>query len=409
MARLFCPRWLATCAALAAICACAPPLGAQDRPGRDLPLSELEALVRRDSNDATVHYRLAMAYWEKKQWDQAEQALRQALIVAPSYAEAHLALGVLPGRRGEGYWKRRVKDLGEPAVVGEWLRAEASYRKAFLLNPLVDLHVLGKFEAPEDIYFIPVQGKFLVVFTPWWEREMVKGLNDFREGRYEPAHQRFTELAANRRFTGQDTDLPGKLLWYQGLAAAHLGNFEQGVRNLAILTGRAVAAERDTTAPFDPIPLRANHYRFLLATMLYLGGRYDQAIPTFRRALEFDLSLYEAHVQLARMHEAAGRHDEALAERRLALDVNPEDADLLTDYAAALLRMGRLEEAVESLAEAATRNPRDPRVPYLQGLAISALGRTTEARAVFERFLALAPSRFAELVADARQRLARLP
>ena len=35
------------------------------------------------------------------------------------------------------------------------------------------------------------------------------------------------ELAANRRFSGQDVDLPGPILWYQGLTAAHLGNFEQ--------------------------------------------------------------------------------------------------------------------------------------------------------------------------------------
>lgn len=384
----------------------APPAAAQQP--KELTLPELETLARRDSNDATVHYRLAMAYWEKRKWDQAEQALGQALVVAPSYAEAHLALGVLPDRRGEGYWKRRAKDDGESAVVGDLIRAGSHYRKAFQLNPLVDLRVFGKFEERGRFSLIPFKGGFLFVPTPWWDKELVKGMNEFREGRYQQAHQRFVELTMDRRFTGQDIDLPGALLWYQGLAAAQLGNFDQAVRNLAILTGRAVAAERDSTALESPIPLQANHYRFLMATMLYLGGRYNEAIPTFRRSLEFDITLYEAHMHLARMHAARGEPEQELAEWRLALDVNPGDADLLTSYAYALIRAGRLGEALEALREAAASNPRDARVPYLRGIVAEQLGQGGEAREAYERFLLLAPSRFAEEVSDARHRLEAL-
>ena len=385
----------------------ARPTGAQQP--RDLPLAELETLARRDSNDATVQYRLAMAYWEKKKWDQAEQALRQALVVAPSYPEAHLALGVLPDRRGEGYWKRRAKDEGESAVVGDLIRAGSHYRKAVQLNPLVDLRVFGKFEERGRFSFIPFKGGFLFFPTPWWDKELVKGMNEFREGRYQQAHQRFVELTMDRRFSGRDVDLPGDLLWYQGLAAAHLGNFDQAVRNLAILTGRAGAAERDTSSVISAIPLQANHYRFLMATMLYLGGRYDEAIPTFRRALEFDLSLYEAHMHLARMHAARGEPERELAEWRRALDVNPGDADLLTSYAYALIRGGQLTHALDALREAAASNPRDPRVPYLRGIVAEQLGQGGEARAAYQRFLEIAPSRFAEETTDARQRLAGLP
>lgn len=386
----------------------APPAKAQQP--KELTLPELETLARRDSNDATVHYRLAMAYWGKKKWDQAELALRQALVVAPSYAEAHLALGVLPERRGEGYWRRRAKEDGESAVVGELIRAGSHYRKAFQLNPLVDLRVLGKFEqARGSFYITQVGGRFVFWVVPWWDKELVKGMNEFREGRYAKAHERFVELTMDRRFTGRDTDLPGPLLWYQGLAAAQLGNFDQAVRNLAILTGRAVAAERDTTALESPIPLQANHYRFLMATMLYLGGRYEEAIPTFRRSLEFDLGLYEAHMHLARMHAARGEPERELAEWRLALDVNPGDADLLTSYAYALIRAARLGDALDALREAAASNPRDARVPYLRGIVAEQLGQGGEARAAYERFLLLAPSRFAEEASDARQRLAGLP
>jgi hypothetical protein len=57
-------------------------------------IADLEAAARRDSNDAFVHYRLAMAYRDQKRWDEAEHSLHQALAVAPNYADAHLALGV---------------------------------------------------------------------------------------------------------------------------------------------------------------------------------------------------------------------------------------------------------------------------------------------------------------------------
>ena len=91
-------------------------LAAQQPDGRPLSIPELESLAQRDSNDATVHYRLAMAYWDKKRWDEAERALREAIVVAPGYADAHLAIGVLPLRRGKEYWQDRVKKEGEEKI-----------------------------------------------------------------------------------------------------------------------------------------------------------------------------------------------------------------------------------------------------------------------------------------------------
>ena len=52
-----------------------PGLPAQQAPPRPPTLPELEAQAVRDSNDATVHYQLAMAYWDRKRWDDAERAL----------------------------------------------------------------------------------------------------------------------------------------------------------------------------------------------------------------------------------------------------------------------------------------------------------------------------------------------
>jgi tetratricopeptide (TPR) repeat protein len=146
----------------------------------------------------------------------------------------------------------------------------------------------------------------------------------------------------------------------------------------------------------------------MLATMLYLGGRLDQAMPVFKRTLEVDLGLFSSHVQLARIYEAAGLPDSALQERRLALDASPDDPGLLLDLGAACLKTGRFSEAATLLGQAAGLNPRDARVPYLQGIVALRLSQTDEARKAFERFLAIAPRRFAAQMDEVRSQLASL-
>jgi protein O-GlcNAc transferase len=154
--------------------------------------------------------------------------------------------------------------------------------------------------------------------------------------------------------------------------------------------------------------LKANDYRYVLATMLYLAGRHDQAAPTFRRALEFDIALYPAHVQLARMYEAGQQWDEAIQERHAAVNANPDDATLLVDLGQTLLRAGRLEEALDALHRAMKTNPRDPLSPYLAGIVALRLNRRSEARSAFRRFLQLAPSRYATQIEEVRAQLPSL-
>ena len=384
------------------------PVAAQQTGPRPPGIPELEAQARVDSNDATAHYALAMAYWDRKRWVAADSALHQAVQLAPNYAEAWLALSELPWRRGEGYWKQVRKIAGDTAVVAMLYESNTRYRRAFLLNPLVDLGILGKFEGPGGMSFARSGSGQVFYFRPWWSEELSRAINEFRQAKYDKAYERIDKLAIDPRSGGAIENASTPVLWYHGLAAAHLGHFDEAVKNFAVLTRRAMDEEQDSTRASGEIPIGSNQYRFILATFLYLGGRYDQAIPTFRRALEFDLSLYMAHVQLARMFEQRGQLDEALAERRLALDANQENPDLLLDLAVTLLRAGRTAEAVGPLADAALANPRDPRIPYLQGVVAEQLGQAEAVREAYTRFLAIAPRRFEAQKVEARKRIAAL-
>jgi tetratricopeptide (TPR) repeat protein len=240
-----------------------------------------------------------------------------------------------------------------------------------------------------------VAGGRIFHFSIWWANDLEKAVNEFRSGRYDRAYERTARLIADERGGGTDLQAPSPVLWYHGLAAAHLKDYEPAIRDFAILTGRAYAQEQDSTNGNAWVPLVTNDFRYVLATMLYLGGHAGQAVPTFRRVLEVDLAVYSAHVQLARIFEQAGLLDSALVERQLALAVNPEDPDVNVEYAVTLMRAGRLAEATEPLADAARLNPHDARVPYLQGLVADQQRHPEEAREAWRHFLAIAPSRFA--------------
>jgi uncharacterized protein (DUF1330 family) len=100
---------------------------------------------------------------------------------SPEYAEAYLALSAIPEARGEKYWKKIEKDKGKPAVVAAFEAADRYYRRAFLLNPLVDLRIMGKVEEQSELH----EGDFIIRI--WWLRPFTRSLKEIHEGRYQKA------------------------------------------------------------------------------------------------------------------------------------------------------------------------------------------------------------------------------
>jgi tetratricopeptide (TPR) repeat protein len=112
-----------------------------------------------------------------------------------------------------------------------------------------------------------------------------------------------------------------------------------------------------------------------------------------------------AHVRLAKIHDDRAEWAEAIRERRLALAGAPDDASLLLDLGITLSRASHPDEAAEVLARARQTLRRNFRIPYWQGLVAQQLGRPTDAREAFTRFLSLVPSRYPEQIAEVRGRL----
>jgi tetratricopeptide (TPR) repeat protein len=389
---------------VAAVLAALPPMAAL-APGHviaqginlTVPIESLEVRARRDSNDAAALYRLGLGYWSKKRYDDAERVLRVAVAIEPRFAEGWLALSVLPFARRpklrEEQARGKVPDEWKPALE----EADRSIRRAFLIDPLVDLRILGVVDPPQSVMIRVVRGHVIFVRNPFAA---------FEQGRYLEAFISVDQALHGPGGAVPRDSVPPGVLWFHALCAAHLERDSVAIDDLRALLDRAAAREQADS--LTRLPLRTNDYRYLLGMMYQHENRWFDAIALYRAALENDLGLYMAHVQLYRIYKARGFYDSATVESRAAVVTNPEDPSLLLEHGIMLTAAGQLPAAEDTLRRAMDADPRDSRVPYFLGLTLQLMNRPADARAAFERFLALAPSRLQDKIADARQRLAAL-
>lgn len=368
-----------------------------------LPMSrdELEKRATQDSLDAAAHYNVALAYWNEKRFDDAERELKLAAAIDSKFAEAYLALAYLPYARRPKLWAEE----GQGRVPTEWKQpmeeSDRMYRRAFLVNPMVDLRIAGAATPPRDPRW--------EILWPGVYEFYFQAFDDMLQGDYEKAYGRFAKLHRERRIAGPGQEkLPMSVSWFEGLAAAHTQRWDEARRKFEKLIEESVAFEKEHEEDLIRVPLRTNEYRYFLASVQHASGQTDAALDLYRKTLEADLGLYMAHVQMANIFEGQRRYPEAIEERKRAVDANPEDVSLLMDLGVTIGKSGKFAEAEEVLKQAAEANPRDPRIAFWTGICQAEQGKREDARASFTHFLNTAPGRWDRQIALAKQRLAGL-
>jgi tetratricopeptide (TPR) repeat protein len=361
-------------------------------------LKELEARVRTDSLDPAAHYNVALAYWNEKRYDDAERDLKLAAAMDPKFAEAYLALAFLPYARRPKLWKEEYEDKVPSELKPVVEESDRMYRRAFLVNPLVDMRIIGAVTQRPDY----VVGNFYDFYF--------RAFDDVQEGSYEQAYGRFVRMHRERRLAGPgQPKLPLSFRWFEALAAAHTKRYDEAAASFQLLIDQSLEVERKLEEKeLIRIPLRTNEYRYFLATVQQAAGEKEKALELFQGVLEADIGLYMAHVQRANIYESDRRYAEALEERQRAINANPDDPSLLTDLGVTLGKAGKWQEAEETLKQAADANPRDPRPFFWMGLCQVEQGEREEAKASLSRFIATAPSRWEAQINLANQRLLRL-
>jgi tetratricopeptide (TPR) repeat protein len=376
------------------VLALTPGIAAAQRVKLLVPLDSLVARATRDSNDAPAQYEAALGYWYNRKYDAAEARLREAVAIDPKMAEAYLALAFLPYARRPRGWDeeadRKVPSAWQATVDEAW----SFRRKAFLINPMVDLKPLALMIPPPEA--IGLKGALYTI--------VVNGFGSFWDGQYGRAYDFFRELGGQ---TPHDRR-PSWLLWYEGLAAAHINEFGQAIADFQILLGRAEQVEQldgGAALAFSS----SNHYRYTLACLLDLSGSTKEAAEMLQQVLTTDAGLYMAHVRLASIYSDRHRTQSAIEERRRAVAANPDDPSLVYDLGETLARTGELADAEAALLEARRANPRNVRALYILGWVQEQLGEAEAAHEAYRAFLQLAPSRFDQEKAELEQKLAAAP
>lgn len=350
----------------------------------DTPLPDLEAAAQRDSTDPIALYNLGIGYMSKKQWSDADRALRSSLRIDPQFARAQLALAVVR-EVDEDRFKKIKGDSARRADLEETRRY---YQRAFLLDPFVDLKVMA------------------LLWRVTGNSMLADGFKAFVEGRYDESY-RLMGGVINDVTRKEPRDSAGEaLLWIHALSAVQVKQYlaaEEDLQALMRITGA-----RPQNDSLVGVPLESNEYRYMLAALKQQTGNHADAAELYQQVLEHDVSNFMAHVQLARMYEGQKMWPQAVAERRRAVETNPDDASLLTDLGVALGRSGDFESAATTLREAAAANPRDARPLFWLGIAELQLKRYAEAKEAFTRYLAVAPSRHAQQIAVAKEKLAQI-
>jgi tetratricopeptide (TPR) repeat protein len=367
-------------------------------------LPELEARAKADSNDAAAHYNVALGYWNEKRLDDAERSLKTAIAIEPRFAPAHLALAFIPFARRPKLWEEIWEEKVPQDVVPSVEQFEKEYRHAFLIDPLVDIRIIGA-ATPAKADFLDVKDYLGEAYALFFQ-----GFTDCQEGRYEDCHGRFVTLIREIDGEKYPQRVPSSVLWYKGLAAAHLGKYDIAEQHYRLLIDREpeAAAEHEKRGELSRVPLRMNEYRYTLATVLQAAGKIPDAVTMFQEVLNNDIGYYMAHVRLAGIYEAARDYPRAVQERLNAVNANPDDPSLLLDLGVTLGKAGMMPQAETRFQEAAEANPRDVRSLFWLGLAQFEQGKRDAARESLNRFVAAAPSRYERQVTMARERLAKL-
>lgn len=364
-------------------------LAAQGTPPRSRSVQDVEArLATVDSNDAAAQYDAAIAYWAAKRWDDAERSLRLAVRIDPRNPQAWLALGWLPYARRPKLWKElnKRRDLPESltAVVRE---ADALQRRAFVMDPLVDLGIMSAVVPHEGRRIIFGRGIMFMLESPF---------DAFRDGHYSTAYFYFNgAIQAWKR-----DSVPPFVLWYAALSAAHLRLYDDATADLQALLVRVERLEQDSIVH---VPLRTNDFRYVLALMKLAANKPADARSLLQDLATDDMGFYMAHVKLAELYESYQMWANAVAEGRLAIAANPDDPSLLTDLGVLLRQADSLTESESVLRQAMEANARDARPPYYLGLTELQMGKADAARTAFQRFLAMAPSRDSAEIAEVQR------
>jgi tetratricopeptide (TPR) repeat protein len=207
-------------------------------------------------------------------------------------------------------------------------------------------------------------------------------------------------------------------LWHRGqrdqaieqmVEAARLTGDDDELRvrlaEMRLETGDLAKAKSDVDLAIDLNPRSARAW-LLQGRILRKGGELRLALAAFQRSLAYSNENREALLESSETYRALGEPQRALASLQYLADSYPpgeEPQEVLYLEGLALVALDRMTDAVDTFAQAATRGTPNAEIWYHLAEAEERAGRSPEAWRDAQRALGLAPGHSA-----ARDLLARL-
>ena len=105
----------------------------------------------------------------------------------------------------------------------------------------------------------------------------------------------------------------------------------------------------------------------------------DEAMEAYKKALEMDSSMYEAHINLGRLYHNAGMLKDSEQHYQVAMELAPEEAAPYFNLGLLLEDLQRPVEAARSYETAIDKDPAFADAHYNLGLILDALGKKKDA------------------------------
>ncbi len=361
------------------------------------PLSQVaaaRAAVQRHPQSGKAYLSLAEALLTTGEEDEALDALKSAVQLAPREAEAWYLKGLIEARRT--MWAAARQDFAQavearPSFVsarvelGDMLRRTGRFEDAASELTLALTKKSKDALARYDLGLVELQqGKMADA-----EREFRKALaaeKDFPEARAGLAETLLDEhewAAAAPIFQDAVADNPDSLELANGLALAlsHLGDSARAAA--AFQRARALAIRHVGTQRARTENTMGLHY--------LQAGDAARALAAFQQAVKDAPDFAEARYNLGRLELEESHPGAAIADLKIALGLQKNYPEALNSLGEAYLRSGQSDLAVQSFEDALKIQPGFVAARFNLGMAKIAQGMRNEAEKQFKEVILLAP------------------
>ncbi|HEX4410182.1 MAG TPA: tetratricopeptide repeat protein [Xanthobacteraceae bacterium] len=340
---------------------------------------------------------LAVIAGQHRQFQDAEQLIRRALVVKPNSAEAHSNLGLTLtelGRFDEALAEHENAVVLEPHnlearnslgnalhAIGRSGDAISHFEQALALAPdMPELHNnLGNAlrAAGREQDAITSFRKALASRPGYAEAHNNIGVALAAIGKYEDAVAAHEHAVALRPQYFEAHNNLANALAALGRQIEAIDHFERalmlnpdaaGTHNSY---GNLLAASKrldDAVSHYNlAVDLKPNFFEAYnnLGNALAASDHPSEGIRHYRKAIEINPGYAEAHSNLGNLYSGLERYEEAISCFRDALAIAPR-AEIYGSLGSALITVGRIDEALEVFDKAIALNPRHPE--YYRGI-----------------------------------------